>query len=171
LPRRPKQPGSWKAKQEAKLEEEARKKQAEEAAAKAIADACAREAAELAQLNEAQEIDAIQALQAHSACPSISVAADQAIKQIAARKAKLCADDQKRFARVDLKNVEVLKAAVGTLRCPAVRDTASAQIAKFVDQNLRTQKSCADEREQLERWPIMLHRILRRRSNFGTRQV
>ena len=137
------------AKQEAKLEEEARKKQAEEAAAKAMADACAREAAELAQLNEAQEIDAIQALRTHSACASIPAAADRAIKQIAAQKAKLCADDQKTLARVDPKNEEALKATLGTLKCPAIRDTASAQIAKLVDENLRTQKACADEREQL----------------------
>jgi uncharacterized caspase-like protein len=137
------------AKQEAKLEEEARKTQAQEAAAKAMADACAREAAELAQLNEAQEIDAIQALRTHSACASIPAAADRAIKQIAAQKAKLCADDQKTLARVDPKNEEALKATLGTLKCPAIRDTASAQIAKLVDENLRTQKACADEREQL----------------------
>ena len=49
----------------------------------------------------------------------------------------------------DPRNVEAMKAALETLKCPAVRDTASAQIAKLVDQNLRTQKACADEREQL----------------------
>ena len=122
------------AKQEAKLEEEARKTQAEAAAAKAMADACAREAAELAQLNEAQEIDAIQALRAHSVCALIPAAADRAIKQIAAQKAKLCADDQKTLAQVDPKNEEALKATLGTLKCPAIRDTASAQIAKLVDE-------------------------------------
>jgi hypothetical protein len=35
------------------------------------------------------------------------------------------------------------------VKCAAVRNTASAQIAKLVDQDLRTQKACADEREQL----------------------
>lgn len=137
------------AKQEAKLEEEARKNQAEEAAKKALADACTREVAKLAQLSEAQEIDAIQALRSHSSCASTPVAADRAIRQITAQKAKLCADDQKTFSRIDTRNVEAVKAALETLKCPAVRDTASAQIAKLVDQNLRTQKACADEREQL----------------------
>jgi hypothetical protein len=137
------------AKQEAKLEEEARKQQAEEANAKAIADACTGEAAKLALLSEAQEIDAIQALRSHSSCPLIPVAANRAIMQITAQKAKLCADDQKTFSRIDTRNVEAMKAALETLKCPAVRDTASAQIAKLVDQNLRTQKACADEREHL----------------------
>jgi hypothetical protein len=137
------------AKRLAILEEEARRVQAEEAAARALADACAREVAKLAQLTEAQEIDAIQALRSHSSCPSIPVAANQAITQITAQKAKLCADDQKTFARVDPRNVEAMKAALETLKCPAVRDTASAQIARLIDQNLRTQKACADERGQL----------------------
>jgi hypothetical protein len=137
------------AKQEARLEEEARKTQAEEAAARALADACTREVTKLAQLSDAQEIDAIQALRSHSSCPSIPVAANRAITQITAQKAKLCADDQKTFSRVDPRNVEAMKAALETLKCPAVRDTASAQIAKQVDQDLRTQKACADEREQL----------------------
>jgi uncharacterized caspase-like protein len=54
-----------------------------------IPDACARDMAELAQLTEAQETDAIEALRAHSACASIPIAADQAIEQIAARKANV----------------------------------------------------------------------------------
>jgi uncharacterized caspase-like protein len=137
------------AKQEAKLEEEARKNQAEEAAKKALADACTREVAKLAQLSDAQEIDAIQALRSHSSCASTPVVADRAIRQITAQKAKLCADDQKTFSRTDTRNVEAVKAVLETLKCPAVRDTASAQIAKLVDQDLRTQKACADEREQL----------------------
>ena len=87
--------------------------------------------------------------ESHSSCASTPVAADRAIRQITAQKAKLCADDQKTFSRVDPRNVEALKATLETLKCPAVRDTASAQIAKLVDQNLRTQKACADEREQL----------------------
>jgi hypothetical protein len=137
------------AKQEAKLEEEARKTQAEEAAKKALADACTREVAKLAELSEAQEIDAIQALRSHSSCPSIPVAADRAIMQITAQKAKLCADDQKTFSRIDTRNVEAMKAALETPKCPAVRDSASAQIAKLVDQNLRTQKAWPNGREQL----------------------
>jgi hypothetical protein len=137
------------AKRLAILEEEARKAQAEEAAARALADACAREVAKLAQLSEAQEIAAIQALRSHSSCPSVPVAANQAITQITAQKAKLCADDQKTFARVDPRNVEAMKAALETLKCSAVRDTASAQIARLIDQDLRTKKACTDEREQL----------------------
>jgi hypothetical protein len=135
-------------KQHAKLEEQARQKQADDAAAKAVADACAREVVELAQLREAQETDAILALRSHSACTSIAIAADQAIKQIAAQKAKLCSDDQQTLARVDPKNEEALKEALETLNCPAVRNAVSAQIAKLVDEDLRTQKVCAEEREQ-----------------------
>lgn len=121
---------------------------ADAAKAKVVADACAREATELAQYREAQEIDAIQTLRSHSVCASLRTTADQAIKQIAAQKAKLCADDQKTLARVDPKNVEALKAILAAVKCPKVRDTASAQIAKLVDENLRTQKACANEREQ-----------------------
>jgi len=135
------------AKQQAKLEEDARKKQAEEAAAKVVAAACARDQADLAQLMEAKQSDAIQALRAHSVCPAIPAAADQAIKQIASYQAKLCADDQKTLARIDPKNEDALKATLDTLKCPAIRANASAQIAKLEDDNLRAQKACADERE------------------------
>ena len=136
------------AKQQAKLEEDTRKKQAEEAAAKVVAEACARDQADLAQLTEAKQSDAIQALRAHSVCPAIPAAADQAIKQIASYQAKLCADDRKALARVDSKNEDALKSTFDALKCPAVRADASAQIAKLEDDNLRAQKACADEREQ-----------------------
>ena len=146
------------AKQQAKLEEDTRKKQAEAAAAKVVSDACARDQADLAQLIEAKQSDAIQALRAHSVCPAIPAAADQAIKQIASYQAKLCADDRKALARIDPKNEDALKATLDTLKCPAMRADASAQIAKLEDDNLRAQKACADEREH-----IHVHKCVRSR--------
>ena len=133
-------------KQQAKLEEQERKQQAAEAAAKAIADACARDQGELARLKDARQSGAIQALKSQSVCPAVPAAADQAVKEIAAYDAKVCADDQKKLSGTDSKNETALKAALDTLTCDAVRQSASNQIAKLDAESLRLQQICVDER-------------------------
>jgi hypothetical protein len=134
------------AKQQAKAEEEARKREAAETAAKAIADACIRDFADLAQLKDARQSEAIQALRSHTDCPTLLAAADQAINDITVDQANQCAADQKALARVDQKSEDALKVTLDALKCPAVRANASAQIAKLEDDNLRAQRTCADER-------------------------
>ena len=135
-------------KEQAKLEEDLRKKQAAEAAAKELADACARDLSELAQLRDAGESEAIQALRTHSMCPSLSAAADQAAKEIVARQAKACADEQRSLAQIDPKKEDAWKAKLDALKCPPAREAASAQIAKLEAENLRVEHECADEREK-----------------------
>ncbi len=132
--------------EDARREEEARKKQAAEAAAKLTAEACARDQAELATLEGARQADAIQALRAHSICPAAPAAADQALKEIAAYQANLCAADQKTFARLDAKNEGALRAALDGLKCDSVRAAVSAQIAKLEDESRRMEQVCIDER-------------------------
>ena len=137
------------AKQQAKAEEEARKKEAAAAAAKATADACARDQAEIVRLKDAGQTDAIQALKSQSVCPAVPAAADQAIRDIAANHAKLCADDQKTLSQVNPKDENALKATLDTLTCDEVRQSASKQIGKLVLERLRVEQICVDERAEL----------------------
>jgi hypothetical protein len=134
------------AKQQAKAEEEAREKEAAAAAAKAIADACARDQAEIVRLKDAGQSGPIQVLKSQSVCPAVPAAADQATNEIAANHAKLCADDQKKLSRIDPKDGNALRAALDTLTCDAVRQSASTQIAKLEEESLRAEQICADER-------------------------
>jgi uncharacterized caspase-like protein len=134
------------AKQQAKAEEEARKKEAATAAAKATADACARDQAEIVKLKDARQTDAIEVLKSQSVCPAIPAAADQAIRDIAANHAKLCADNQKTLSQVNPKDEDALKATLDTLTCDEVRQSASKQIGKLVLERLRVEQICADER-------------------------
>jgi hypothetical protein len=136
------------AKQQAKAEAEAREKEAAAAAAKATADACARDQAEIVRLKDAGQTDAIQVLKSQSVCPGVPAAADQAIKDIAANHAKLCADDEKTLSRVNPKDENALKAALDTLACEAVRQSASKQIGKLVLERLRAEQACVDERAE-----------------------
>ncbi len=132
-------------KQQAMLEDQERKKKAAEAAAKVTADACARDQAQIAELKDAGDSAAIQRLGSQSICPAAPAAANQAIKDIAANQARLCAADQKTLSSVDQKNEDALKDALNSLKCDGVRQTASMQIAKLDGQNLRSAQICADE--------------------------
>ena len=136
------------AKQQAKAEEEARKNEAAAVAAKAIADACARDQAEIVKLKDAGQTDAIQVLKSQSVCPAVPAEAGQAIRDIAANHAKLCADDQKTLSQVNPKDEDALKATLGTLTCDEVRQSASKQIGKLVLERLRVEQICADERTE-----------------------
>ncbi|MGO4870261.1 MAG: caspase family protein [Roseiarcus sp.] len=132
--------------EQAKLDEQARKQHAAADAAKLTAEACARDQSELAALRDAKQADAIQALRAHSVCPATPAAADQALKEIAAYQAKLCAADQATFARLDAKNEAALRAALDTLKCDSVRAAAQTQIAKLEDESRRQEQACTAER-------------------------
>jgi uncharacterized caspase-like protein len=136
------------AKQQAKAEEEAREMEAAAAAAKATADACARDQAEIVRLRDAGQTDALQVLKSQSVCPAVSAAADQAIRDIAANHAKLCADDQKTFSRVNPKDENALKATLDILTCDTVRQSASKQIGKLVLERLRAEQICVDKRAE-----------------------
>ena len=139
-------------KEQAKLTEELRKKQAMEAAAKELADACAGDLSELAQLREVGQAEAIQALLTHSSCPSMPAAARQAAKKsllFRQRLAKTCADEQKSLAQIDRKDEDSWKARLDALKCPAARDAASQQLAKLEADRLRIEHECADQREKV----------------------
>jgi Caspase domain len=136
-------------KQQAMLEDQERKKKAAEAAAKVIADACERDQARIAELKDAGESAAIQRLGSQSICPAAPAAANQAIKDIAASQARQCAADQKTLSGIDQKNEGALKDALNNLKCDAVRQTASLQIARLDEENLRSAQICADEHAKL----------------------
>jgi Caspase domain len=135
-------------KRQAKLEEDLRKKQAAEAAAKELAEACSHDLGELAHFKEAGQSEAIQAMRTHSVCPALPAAADQATKELVARQAIACADEQKSLAQIEPKNEDAWKARLEALKCPAARDAASAQIAKLESDRLRLEHDCADKREK-----------------------
>ena len=122
-----------------------------EAAAKELADACARDLSELAQLREAGQAEAIQALLTHSSCPSMPAAARQAAKEIVALQAKTCADEQKSLAQIDRKD-EGLESKVGCAQmpCGARRRVAATGQADEADR-LRIEHECADQREPVPR--------------------
>ena len=80
--------------EQAKLAEEARKKQEAEAKAKRVADACAHDQAELAQLAEAGKRDAIEALAAQSLCPAAGEPDIRRSRTSTLCEARLCEVDQ-----------------------------------------------------------------------------
>ena len=97
-------------------------------------------------MKQAKQIDAIKRLREQSICPTLPASADQAVKDIAALQAGLCAADRTRFAALDSKNLAALQASLATFQCEQVRDQAAARVAELTQERDRNERTCGEER-------------------------
>ena len=114
-----------------------------------LAEVCKSEAVSLQSLSNAGGKAAIANFRKEAACPTIGLAIDKALKDIASAESRVCDNDRKALLKVGAKDIDGLRIAVGAMGCEGVRTDASARIAKLEAEGQKLEAACTSESEKV----------------------